>query len=94
MHSQRLCGKVIQFLNLFIGIPLYLRIEMAIPLLSILLTKGMSMGAAIALLIGGTGASLPELAILSSMLKPKGIIAFTLTVLTLAISGGILFMFI
>jgi len=28
------------------------------------------------------------------MLKPKGIIAFTLTVLTLAISGGILFMFI
>lgn len=77
-----------------IGIPLYLRIEMAIPLLSILLTKGMSMGAAIALLIGGTGASLPELAILSSMLKPKGIIAFTLTVLTLAISGGILFMFI
>lgn len=77
-----------------IGIPLYLRIEMAIPLLSILLTKGMSMGAAIALLIGGTGASLPELAILSSMLKPKGIVAFTLTVLTLAISGGILFMFI
>lgn len=53
----------------------------------------MSMGAAMALLIGGTGASLPEL-ILSSMLKPKGIVAFTLTVLVLAISGGILFMFV
>ncbi len=77
-----------------IGVPLYLRIEMAIPLLSTLLTKGMSMGAAIALLIGGTGASLPELAILSSMLKPKGIIAFTLTVFVLATSGGILFMLI
>ncbi len=75
-----------------IGVPLYLRIEMAIPLLSTLLAKGMSMGAAIALLIGGTGASLPELAILSSMLKPKGVVAFTLTVLTLAISGGVLFM--
>lgn len=77
-----------------IGVPLYLRIEMAIPILNTLLAKGMSMGAAIALLIGGTGASLPELAILSSMLKPKGVLAFTLTVLTLAISGGILFMLI
>lgn len=77
-----------------IGVPLYLRIEMAIPLLGTLLTKGMSMGPAMALLIGGTGASLPELAILSSMLKPKGVIAFTMVVLTLATSGGILFMFI
>lgn len=77
-----------------IGVPLYLRIEIAIPIISTLLTKGMSMGAGIALLIGGTGASLPELAILSSMLKPKGVLAFTLTVLLLAISGGFLFMFI
>ena len=77
-----------------IGVPLYLRIEMAIPLLSTLLAKGMSMGAAIAILIGGTGASLPELAILSSMLKPKGVFVFTLIVLALAMSGGILFMFI
>ncbi|WP_058486475.1 permease [Defluviitalea phaphyphila] len=30
-----------------IGVPLYLRIEMAIPLLATLLTKGMSMGAAV-----------------------------------------------
>lgn len=77
-----------------IGVPLYLRIEMAIPLLNTLLIKGMSMGAAIALLIGGTGASLPELAILSSMLKPKGIIVFALTIIVLAISGGMLFMVI
>ncbi|MBR0598568.1 permease [Sinanaerobacter chloroacetimidivorans] len=77
-----------------IGVPLYLRIEMAIPLLGTLLAKGMSMGAAMALLIGGTGASLPELAILSSMLKPKGVIAFALTIFTLATTGGILFMLI
>jgi len=77
-----------------IGVPLYLRIEMVIPLLSTLLAKGMSMGAAFALLIGGTGASIPEIAILSSMLKPKGLIAFTLTVMVIAILGGILFMFI
>lgn len=77
-----------------IGVPLYLRIEMAIPLLSALLVKGMSMGAAVALLIGGTGASLPEIAILSSMLKPRGLVAFTLTVFTIATLGGVLFMFI
>ncbi len=75
-----------------IGVPLYLRIEMVIPLLSTLLAKGMSMGAAIALLIGGTGASIPELALLSSMLKPKGLLAFTLTILTIATLGGIVFM--
>ena len=76
-----------------IGVPLYLRIEMVIPLLSTLLAKGMSMGAAIALLIGGTGASIPELALLSSMLKPKGILVFTLTVLVIAMLGGTVFMF-
>lgn len=77
-----------------IGVPLYLRIEMAIPLLSALLAKGMSMGAAMALLIGGTGASLPEIAILSAMLKPKGLVAFALTVFVIATLGGVLFMFI
>lgn len=77
-----------------IGVPLYMRIEMVIPLLSTLLAKGMSMGAAMALLIGGTGASIPELAILSSMLKPKGLVVFTLTVLVIATLGGVLFMYI
>jgi uncharacterized membrane protein YraQ (UPF0718 family) len=41
-----------------IGVPLYLRIEMAIPLLKVLIAKGMGMGAAMALIVGGTGASL------------------------------------
>lgn len=75
-----------------IGVPLYLRIEMVIPLLGTLLAKGMSMGAAIALLIGGTGASIPELALLNSMLKPKGILVFTLTILFIATLGGFVFM--
>lgn len=74
-----------------IGVPLYLRIEMAIPLLNTLIGKGMGMGAAIALLIGGTGASLPELAIISCVLKPKAVIAFVMAVLFLAITGGFIF---
>ncbi|MBD1258975.1 permease [Maribacter polysiphoniae] len=76
-----------------IGVPLYLRIEMAIPILKALIVKGMSMGAAMALIIGGTGASLPEIAIISSMLKPKAIIAFVCSVMTMAIVGGFIFYF-
>nr|WP_319537455.1 permease [uncultured Methanospirillum sp.] len=74
-----------------IGVPLYLRIEMAIPLLSVLLTKGMSLGAAMALLIGGTGASLPEIAILGSMLKPKAIAAYVIWVFLTGTLGGFVF---
>lgn len=74
-----------------IGVPLYLRIEMAIPLLQVLITKGMGMGAAMALLIGGTGASLPEIAIISSVLRPKAVIAFVITVVIIALIGGAVF---
>lgn len=74
-----------------IGVPLYLRIEMAIPLLKVLIAKGMGMGAAMALVIGGTGASLPEIALISSVLKPKAVIAFVLTVFTTAVIAGIIF---
>jgi uncharacterized membrane protein YraQ (UPF0718 family) len=75
----------------FVGVPLYLRIEMAIPLLKVLIAKGMGMGAAMALVIGGTGASLPEIALVSSVLKPKAVVAFVLTIMTAAIIGGIVF---
>ncbi|MDQ8195724.1 permease [Coraliomargarita sp. SDUM461004] len=73
-----------------IGVPVYLRIEMAVPLLKVLIVKGMGIGPAIALIIGGTGASLPEIALVSSVLKPKAVIAFITIVLSTAILGGIL----
>ena len=73
-----------------IGVPVYLRIEMAVPLLKVLIVKGMGLGPAIALIIGGTGASLPEIALVSSVLKPKAVIAFVAIVLTTAIVGGAL----
>ncbi len=76
-----------------IGIPLYLRIEMAIPLLNVLIAKGMGLGAALALIIGGTGASLPEIALVSAVLKRKAVIAFVGIVLTTAILGGAIFQY-
>jgi len=77
-----------------IGVPLYLRIEMAIPLLNVLIVKGMGMGPAMALIIGGTGASLPEIALVSSVLKPKAVFAFVSIILTTAIIGGVLFQYV
>jgi uncharacterized membrane protein YraQ (UPF0718 family) len=77
-----------------IGVPLYLRIEMAIPMLSILIAKGMGLGPAMALIIGGTGASLPEIALVSSVLKPKAVVAFVSIVLTTAIIGGVIFQYV
>jgi uncharacterized membrane protein YraQ (UPF0718 family) len=77
-----------------IGIPLYLRIEMAIPLLNVLIVKGMGMGPAMALIIGGTGASLPEIALVSAVLKRKAVIAFVLIILTTAITGGAIFQYL
>ncbi|WP_049723169.1 permease [Gilvimarinus polysaccharolyticus] len=77
-----------------IGVPLYLRIEMAIPLLKVLILKGMGLGPAMALIIGGTGASLPEIALVSAVLKKKAVFAFVFIVLTTAIIGGLIFQFV
>lgn len=77
-----------------IGVPLYLRIEMAIPLLKVLIMKGMGLGPALALIIGGTGASLPEIALVSSVLKRKAVIAFVTIVLTTAVLGGVIFQYL
>ena len=82
------------FIAAIIGVPVYLRIEMAVPLLKVLIAKGMGMGPAIALIIGGTRASLPEIALVSSVLKPKAVIAFVLIVLSTAVVGGIMMQFI
>lgn len=77
-----------------IGVPVYLRIEMAVPLLKVLIAKGMGLGPAIALIIGGTGASLPEIALVSSVLKPKAVFAFISIVLIAAVIGGVLLQYL
>lgn len=82
------------FIAAVIGVPLYLRIEMAIPLLNVLIVKGVGMGPAMALIVGGTGASLPEIALVSSVLKPKAVVAFVGIVLITAIIAGVLFQYV
>jgi len=73
-----------------LGVPMYIRAETVIPISAALVEKGMGLGTVLALLIGGAGASIPEMIILSSMFKKKLILAFALNVFLIAIAAGYL----
>ena len=74
-----------------IGMPLYIRVESAIPIGLALLDKGASIGAVIALIISGAGIAIPELTMLSSIFKKKIIIAFIVIVFISAVISGLIF---
>jgi uncharacterized membrane protein YraQ (UPF0718 family) len=73
-----------------IGVPMYIRAETVIPISAALVGKGMGVGTVLALIIGGAGASIPEIIILASMFKRKLIFAFVLNVFLVAITAGYL----
>ena len=77
-----------------VGIPLYLRVSTMVPIAASLVAKGMSLGAVIALIIGGAGASLPELAMLKGMFRLPLLIGFIASVMVMAVSAGFLVNFI
>lgn len=74
-----------------VGIPMYIRTETMIPVARILIDKGVGYGTMVALIIGGAGASIPELSILNSIFKKKMMIAFVLSILFIAIITGYVF---
>lgn len=74
-----------------IGMPLYIRVESAIPIGLALLDKGASMGAVMALIISGAGIAIPELTMLASIFKKKLIIAFVVIVFVMAVASGLIF---
>lgn len=77
-----------------IGIPMYIRVETMIPISEALVSKGMSMGAVIALIIGGAGASLPEVLLLNKLFKPRLLTAFIIAILIGAMVTGYILYFI
>lgn len=74
-----------------IGVPMYIRAETIVPIASALLTKGMGVGAVVALIIGGAGASIPEVSLLSGLFKARLVIAFVASIFTVAICAGLVF---
>lgn len=74
-----------------IGMPLYIRVESAIPIGLALIGKGASIGAVIAFIISGAGIAIPELTMLASIFKKKIIIAFIVIVFITAVVSGLIF---
>jgi uncharacterized membrane protein YraQ (UPF0718 family) len=74
-----------------IGMPLYIRVESAIPIGLALLSKGASMGSVIALIISGAGIAIPELTMFASIFKKKIIIAFIVIIFVMAVTSGLIF---
>ncbi|HPU84761.1 MAG TPA: permease [Candidatus Latescibacteria bacterium] len=74
-----------------IGVPLYIRAETVIPIAVALTQKGMSLGAVIALIVGGAGMSIPEMSMLASIFKPRLVAAFVSVVFVTAVVAGVMF---
>lgn len=74
-----------------VGIPLYIRAETAIPIGLALMGKGMSVGAVIALIIGGAGMAIPEMAMLSAIFKRKMVIMIVAVIFLTAVIAGYTF---
>ena len=62
-------GIISVFIASIIGIPMYIRPETMLPIAEALASKGMSLGTVVALIIGGAGASIPEVVLLSKLFK-------------------------
>lgn len=74
-----------------IGVPMYVRTETMIPIAKALNASGMSIGAIMALIIGGAGASIPEVTLLNTIFKKKMVIAFVVSVFSVATMTGYIF---
>lgn len=70
-----------------IGIPLYVRAEAALPIGLALTSAGVGLGPVFALIIGGAGASIPEVSMLSALFKPRLLAAFVGSILIVATAG-------
>ena len=74
-----------------VGIPMYIRAETMIPIAGILMGKGVSAGVVIALILGGAGASIPEVSLLNSIFKKPMVATFVLCVFIVATATGFAF---
>jgi len=74
-----------------IGVPLYVRAETVIPIAVALTQKGMSLGAVIALVVGGAGMSIPEMSMLVGIFKARLVTVFVAVVFSTAVLAGFVF---
>jgi hypothetical protein len=78
-------------ISAIVGVPAYLNAYVAPPLLAGLTEQGMSMGAAMAFIIAGGVSSVPAMAAVWSLVKPRVFAAYFLLGLVGAILSGLAF---
>lgn len=83
-------GGISIILSAFLGILLYIRASVIIPIGVALIESGVPSGAVMSFLIAGAGCSLPELVLLKGMFKTKFLAIFVCVVLSVAIGFGAL----
>ncbi|MBN2595594.1 MAG: permease [Marinifilaceae bacterium] len=81
-------------LSILIGIPMYSNAAGIIPIVSVLIEKGASLGTALAFMMSVIGLSLPEIIILKKVLKMPLILAFVGIVAAGILCVGFIFNFI
>ena len=81
-------------LSIIIGIPMYSNAAGIIPIVSVLIEKGASLGTALAFMMSVIGLSLPEIIILKKVLKMPLILAFIGVVAAGILCVGFIFNFI
>jgi hypothetical protein len=74
-----------------IGIPLYSNAAGMVPIVGVLMSKGMAMGTALAFMMSVIGLSLPEMIILRRVIKPRLIAVFALVLFVAFVITGYLF---
>ncbi len=74
-----------------LGVPMYIRTEAVLPLANMLISQGVGLGTMVALIIGGAGASIPEVSLLSTIFKKQFIITFLICIFTVAVIAGYAF---
>ncbi len=74
-----------------IGIPLYSNAAGMVPIVGVLISKGMAVGTALAFMMSVIGLSLPEMIILRRVLKPKLLAAFAAILFIAFVLTGYLF---
>lgn len=75
-------------LAVLVGVPLYSNAAGVIPIVKVLMEKGMAMGTALAFMMSVTALSLPEAIILRKVLKPKLLVVyFSIVALGIMLTG-------
>jgi uncharacterized protein len=74
-----------------LGVPMYVNAETFFPIATALLDKGVGVGAVVALIVTSMGVSIPEVALLAGLFRPRLVISLVASVFVVAITSGVVF---